>query len=87
MVGEPLALSRAELSKKVNQILHIAECINTFHGDWGVLWEPGSYSAVTLGDADAVLDKILYILCTRVEAELVSRSSKSRTGYPESQTT
>ena len=58
----PRAKFRLKPSKKVNQILYIAKCINTFHGDWGVLWEPGSYSSATLGDADAVLDKTLYTL-------------------------
>ncbi|MCH2374811.1 MAG: transposase [Planctomycetes bacterium] len=54
---------------------YTAKCINALHGDWGVLWEPGSYSSVTLGDAEAVLDKILYTLCNPVEAELVPRGS------------
>ncbi|MBX3466693.1 MAG: hypothetical protein KF878_07335 [Planctomycetes bacterium] len=34
-------------------------------------WSPGSYSAVTLGDPDAVLDKIVYMTCNPVEAGLV----------------
>ena len=55
---------------------YTAKCINTLHGEWGTLWDPGSYSAVVLANEEAVLDKILYTLCNPVEAELVSRASQ-----------
>ena len=50
-----------------------AKCINALHGEWGVFWDPDGYSAVVLGDEDAVLEKIVYTICNPVQAELVSR--------------
>ena len=57
---------------------YTAKCINSLHGEWGVLWEPGSYSAVVLANDQAVLDKLLYTLCNPVEAELVPRGTQWR---------
>lgn len=55
---------------------YTAKCINTLHGEWGTLWDPGSYSAVVLANEEAVVEKILYTLCNPVEAELVPRASQ-----------
>lgn len=51
--------------------LFLSKCINEHLGRWGCLWEPGSYSMVVLGDADAVLSRLEYVLVNPVKAGLV----------------
>lgn len=54
----------------------VSKCVNAELGRWESLWSPERYSAVRLGDAGAVLDKLVYCLANPVEAGLVRSSSQ-----------
>jgi REP element-mobilizing transposase RayT len=49
----------------------VARALNCHHGRGENFWAPGSYSAVTLEDEDAVLDKIVYMITNPIAANLV----------------
>ena len=51
----------------------IAKCVNASLGRWENLWASEQASYVRLLDAEAVIDKIAYVLCNPVEAGLVKR--------------
>jgi REP element-mobilizing transposase RayT len=50
----------------------VAKCLNATLGRWEAVWSPGSYSAVRLEDARAVVEKMIYTLANPVAAGLVS---------------
>jgi putative transposase len=50
----------------------VARALNVHYGRSESFWAPGSYSAVTLGDRDAILDKIAYTITNPVAAGLVA---------------
>jgi len=52
-----------------------ARALNCLFGRFEALWAPGTYSAVALADADAVLEKIAYTLANPVAAGLVRRGA------------
>ena len=54
----------------------IAKCVNASLGRWENLWASEQASYVRLLDADAVVDKIAYVLCNPVEAGLVKRGKE-----------
>jgi REP element-mobilizing transposase RayT len=54
----------------------LARALNAYHGRWENFWAPSSYSLVELVDADAVLDKIVYVLTNPVEAGLVAHGAQ-----------
>lgn len=49
----------------------VARALNCHHRRGENFWAPGSYSAVTLEDDDAVLDKIVYMITNPIAANLV----------------
>jgi hypothetical protein len=51
---------------------NVAKALNVHHRRGESFWAPGSYSAVTLGDGAAVLDKLAYVITNAVAAGLVS---------------
>ena len=55
---------------------YVAKCINTELGRWESFWAPGSYSAVTLADREAVLGALVYTYTNPVDAGLVDRGHK-----------
>lgn len=54
--------------------LLLARALNALNGHFESFWAPGTYSAVALTTADAVLEKIAYTLANPVAAGLVARS-------------
>ena len=54
----------------------VARATNACLGRWEAFWDPDSYSAVRLEDAEAVLDKMAYVLANPVAAGLVRRGSE-----------
>ncbi len=54
----------------------VARATNALLGRWESFWDPDSYSAVRLEDAEAVLDKMAYVLANPVAAGLVRRGSE-----------
>jgi REP element-mobilizing transposase RayT len=50
----------------------VAKCLNATLGRWEAVWSPGTYSAVRLEDARAVVEKMIYTLTNPVAAGLVS---------------
>jgi REP element-mobilizing transposase RayT len=55
---------------------NVAKALNVHHRRGESFWAPGSYSAVHLGDAAAVLDKLAYVTTNAVAAGLVSTPSE-----------
>ena len=53
---------------------YVAKSINSLLGRWEAVWAPGSYSAVHLVDAQAVLEELVYVYTNPVEAGLVRRA-------------
>jgi REP element-mobilizing transposase RayT len=51
----------------------VARALNCALGRWEAFWDPDSYSAVRLETADAVLEKMVYVLANPVAAGLVRR--------------
>jgi len=51
----------------------VARAVNCSLGRWESFWDPGSYSAVRLETAQAVLEKLVYVLANPVAAGLVRR--------------
>jgi REP element-mobilizing transposase RayT len=51
-----------------------AKAMNAHWGRWESFFAPGSYSAVKLLDADAVMDKLVYTITNPVDARLVPHS-------------
>ena len=51
----------------------IACCLNAFYGRFESFWAPGSYSAVHLVDAEAVIDGLGYLLANPTDAGLVNK--------------
>jgi REP element-mobilizing transposase RayT len=49
----------------------LARALNAALGRWEAFWAPNSYSAVTLGSAEDVVDKSAYVLANPVAAGLV----------------
>ena len=49
----------------------LAKAMNCSLGRWESFWDPDSYSAVQLEDANAILDKMVYVLANPVAAGLV----------------
>jgi len=54
---------------------YVAKSINALLGRWEAVWAPGSYSAVLLVDAAAVLGTLVYLHTNPVEAGLVGRAA------------
>jgi REP element-mobilizing transposase RayT len=54
----------------------VARAINFAIGRWESFWDPDSYSAVRLETADAVLEKMVYVLANPVAAGLVRHGSE-----------
>lgn len=54
----------------------VARALNVEYGRSESFWAPGSFSAVTLGDEAAVLDKIVYMIVNPVAAGLVDRADQ-----------
>jgi REP element-mobilizing transposase RayT len=52
----------------------VARAINSALGRWESFWDPDSYSAVRLETAEAVLEKMVYVLANPVTAGLVRRA-------------
>jgi REP element-mobilizing transposase RayT len=50
---------------------YVAKCTNSLLGRWESFWAPGSYSAVVLGDDDAVMERLVYTYTNPVSAGLV----------------
>ncbi len=57
---------------------YVAKCMNAHLGRWESFWAPGSYSAVALGDHEAVVDRLVYVYTNPVEAGLV----RTHTDWP-----
>lgn len=55
----------------------IARCLNAHYGRWENFWNSKTYSRQRLGDADAVLDEIVYTI-TRSASRTVPISSGTR---------
>ena len=53
-----------------------ARAINCLLGRWESFWDPGSYSAVRLETADAIVEKMVYVLANPVAAGLVRRGKE-----------
>ncbi len=51
----------------------VARAVNCSLGRWESFWDPDSYSAVRLENADAILEKMVYVLANPVAAGLVRR--------------
>jgi putative transposase len=49
----------------------VARAVNALLGRWESFWAPASYSAVTLGTAEDIVDKSAYVLANPVAAGLV----------------
>ncbi len=49
----------------------VARAVNCALGRWESFWDPDSYSAVRLEDAEAILEKTIYVLANPVAAGLV----------------
>jgi REP element-mobilizing transposase RayT len=79
----------SDFMRWINAIL--ARLLNGYHGRWESFFVGGSYDEVELVDADAVLEKIAYVLTNPVEAGLVAygaqwpgvRLCPKRLGRPE----
>lgn len=69
VVTDPFALL-PEFARELNG--NLARFLNTFHGRFESAWAPGSYSAVSLGDEETVLEKAAYTLANPVKAGLVA---------------
>jgi len=54
----------------------VARAVNALLGRWEHFWAPGSYSAVTLGTPEAIVDKAAYVLANPVAARLVRLGRK-----------
>jgi putative transposase len=52
----------------------VARAMNMHLSRGEAFWSSGSYSAVALGDADTILDKIVYMIVNPVEAGLVAHA-------------
>ena len=60
--------------------LFVSKCVNAMRGRWGAMWEPESYTPITLlGDA-TIIEKIVYTLGNPVSAGLVRFGAQSRFG-------
>ncbi|MDC3379321.1 transposase [Planctomycetota bacterium] len=64
---------RAELPRFMHWLdLHVARAMNVHHRRGENFWSNAPFSAVVLGNADSVLDKIVYTLANPIEAGLVA---------------
>lgn len=54
----------------------VARAMNASLGRWESFWDPDSYSAVRLETAEAVLEKIVYVLANPVLSGLVRRATE-----------
>jgi len=51
----------------------LARCLNALLGRWENLWAAEQCSVLHLGDADAIVDKMVYSLANPVQAQLIDR--------------
>lgn len=57
---------------------YVAKSLNARNGRWESFWAPGSYSAVMLADAEAVMKRLIYTYTNPVTAGLV----RTHTDWP-----